>query len=1364
MKKSKYIKCCLGLGICTIAMILGVSPTKFGDSSNQQPREIIAKGLDVEDEDAQYLGYGYDITAGKPIIDTTAALKLQNPILDVDNAGLANYMKMKTGSSSFYESFETSSVREMARSYGASMSGQSAVHVKMNIYDVNVNVNNMFSMAFDTSKRVEERYAYYTMFVRNRLVYYEGVGRETLSQYLHPAFVSSSKSISSIEDATNFLNKYGTHLVTGYHLGGVFEMTNYFATISSTYVRKVDTSFETQVKVAVSDMASGEAGTNFTSTYAAEDNNSFASTQYKCTTYGGYSFPGLTIDQAFTVTQSIYGTGYVYQLWTDSINAGKNLIITDIPETTKMIPVFNLLPETAEFDNARTYLIKAFIKKAGISYRQFLEMYPDVVRNVAPSKLPPQDIGYLGVGYEVFEKKANSSEYNSRYISSDDYSDEIKAIPGSIISFDFDQPTYYGRELEWSISNSSFINVLDNRNGVFEIVDNAPTDSSCTLTLKLDDTQIYQITLRVKGRSYSGGKGFEDDPYILSTEQDIYDLMNTSSDWSGNKYFRLEDDIVLRTDSESDGRYTPIGNATNKFTGNFDGNYHTIYNLRLGKNCSTNVIALFAYNTGTISNLTLDADKKVAGSLEPNVIKNYTNEHDMYYNMANIFATICGVNTGKITNCIVKNATLDVITYRENKSSIDDNSLKEFDAAIICAQNSGIITKCSVRNSKLNANAYVSYSGARAGGICSKNTSTGEISYCSVIETTLDLSANINTRDENTYQYLGGIAAFSECSVSNCLVRSVNRNSDGNYFKIYGYCKNTWGYAENANAEYTYFGVIMAVLSSSNAKNEKGKFTACIVDDVKSLDFIVKYAKPGKEFSEVSEKTSNVPSAILYRQKDNASSSFSNCYFEENGSMKGYKDSATTDGITSMANLRFDDLPSDIKSDDLWSRDSYGNPDIVIDSINRNNIEFNFSKTKKVFYIKDNQGEAFQAGEIKISAQTFSGSYIDVKSYKVDYSNYENNKNIEGTWNIRVTACGVTASYQVRTVKVSTIGIEAIEDSAIELDYYGGDLFNPRDLIVRRLTERGVDESNPIPYKKYATAAEYSKGYYYDIKNIDSPLEDGLNTFEIIFVEPQTKETFTAYYQVYAKKAVVEEITIDESCYMTRNGGTINYAFSLPIGTTVINAQDVVGLVLKVKLEKQPYDADSRIPESLYDHEFEIRFDSKYVERQKLLVKYSSDLGEMIEKEIDASDVEFIHSTIASGENVVRVCFGGYLLNDASSFIVNGVYGDSTEKMREFTNAVNSFNYNDTLENQYNAIVNAIRIKDELSYLESDNDYILNCQRLAEIIENYNAHVSSINDAFANSIKIPLTFANQGFNSSGFLAFPLLLALLLLVL
>lgn len=112
---------------------------------------------------------------------------------------------------------------------------------------------------------------------------------------------------------------------------------------------------------------------------------------------------------------------------------------------------------------------------------------------------------------------------------------------------------------------------------------------------------------------YSGGKGTEEEPYLISMATDIADLSEAVNDkypYEG-KFFKMTDDIDL---SEIEN-LTPIGNnfgaagaMIKTFCGTFDGNGHTLTNLHMSYQGKEKIgVALFGVIQGaTIKNLTID--------------------------------------------------------------------------------------------------------------------------------------------------------------------------------------------------------------------------------------------------------------------------------------------------------------------------------------------------------------------------------------------------------------------------------------------------------------------------------------------------------------------------------------------------------------------------------------------------------------------------------------------------------------------------------------------------------------------------------------------------------------------------------------
>jgi hypothetical protein len=98
------------------------------------------------------------------------------------------------------------------------------------------------------------------------------------------------------------------------------------------------------------------------------------------------------------------------------------------------------------------------------------------------------------------------------------------------------------------------------------------------------------------------GSGTSSSPYQISTLNHLYWLSITSSVWG--KYFIQTADIDASTTLywNSGAGFSPIGNGTTSFSGNYNGQDHTISGLYINRS-SQDYVGLFGSNSGTILNL-----------------------------------------------------------------------------------------------------------------------------------------------------------------------------------------------------------------------------------------------------------------------------------------------------------------------------------------------------------------------------------------------------------------------------------------------------------------------------------------------------------------------------------------------------------------------------------------------------------------------------------------------------------------------------------------------------------------------------------------------------------------------------------------
>ena len=144
---------------------------------------------------------------------------------------------------------------------------------------------------------------------------------------------------------------------------------------------------------------------------------------------------------------------------------------------------------------------------------------------------------------------------------------------------------------------------------------------------------------------YGGGTGEPNDPYLIYDSNQMNVIGADSNDW--DKHFKLMADIDLGGDASS--QFSTIGTSSaNSFTGEFDGNNHTVSNLR---------VSLFGIvvTGGRIMNV---------GLIDPNVVRNAS--------------LVDRVNEGTIDNCYVQDGRVD----------------GDFDMGGMVAMNAGTITNC----------------------------------------------------------------------------------------------------------------------------------------------------------------------------------------------------------------------------------------------------------------------------------------------------------------------------------------------------------------------------------------------------------------------------------------------------------------------------------------------------------------------------------------------------------------------------------------------------------------------------------------------------------------------------------------------
>lgn len=212
----------------------------------------------------------------------------------------------------------------------------------------------------------------------------------------------------------------------------------------------------------------------------------------------------------------------------------------------------------------------------------------------------------------------------------------------------------------------------------------ANTDKKC------DKLTISENCVYTKDTEKCDVCGFADGKTHITTAEQLLafakkvngDEKNPADNFAG-KTVQLEADIDLK-ELKDLKLWTPIGTEFDTaFCGIFDGQGHTIKNLTVGDEKSTDpqqYMGLFGAIVGTVKNLNLDT------------VKVFGNHY---------VGGIVGYAYGEISGCTVKNAEIAAVPFR-SESGYDDGDKVGGIVGYLASEPDGIISKCAVENAKLS--------------------------------------------------------------------------------------------------------------------------------------------------------------------------------------------------------------------------------------------------------------------------------------------------------------------------------------------------------------------------------------------------------------------------------------------------------------------------------------------------------------------------------------------------------------------------------------------------------------------------------------------------------------------------------------
>lgn len=957
------------------------------------------------DKDAEeILGYGYDITSGAL---EKSNLRYEKSILDL-SSDVFDYVLVRNASEQNSTSKIAYSAQEIAeetgRAYSASIGGK--------VSAVGLDIGASFDRSQKVSTAVAERYElYYTNIIRKQI--YLQMNLSELRNHLSEDFKSELYAIKNEKQAIQLLNKYGTHLITGYNLGGRMEVTNYQTKSSFQKSWAYDVSLSQQLSVAAASASANESF-SLTQHYTQGYNTTTESSAYRFRSLGGQAVEALTVDHLFTYNPSLAdGRGnYIYGRWVYSINEGEKLDIVGIASSGKAIPLWDLLPIGSQYNMIRRYLLSAYITKCGDKYGEFCEKYPALYAEATEDGSETHgDIeieGFYGISKTCIVSKVS--------IKDEEKGNKEKVItsstvtPGTVIAMILESSTVDANEKrEWGISSGSqYATVEDALNGVFKINDDVPNGKEIRIYAKVNDEIKATWTFIVKKNDYSGGEGTEKSPYIIATSEDLYQMSVNEKDWTA--HFVLADDIEIK-----DG-YEPavIGNESNQFSGVFDGNYCTISGLKKGKLYSmekSKYLGLFGVvKDGEIKNLILDTPV-IYGTA------------DVDGNTLAVYAgALVGKNEGTISNCIVNNPNLSLL-YSHNKANDDKLSANSKSGVALYAgglvgMNSGTVSECGVINPRIITAADLSTWEKEGNGILTTETCAaggmigysggGKYEYCYV-----------------KTQTTTGTAGTIDSMVTGKLVKKKTNIAANNY------AGGMIGYAAGSGTLNQCIIDVPNEISARRqncAKNESMRGSGTLVGYVDTVDTF----KCTSVFAHAPRTVRATDSALnnfYYAATKNGAGNETEISL---GSTDNFHALGTNEEITTN-NTNIKRLVS--ASDSKWTEE-YGKKVPVLKSFAFNGMTINApgAGDEGDDFVKDTfyHGEAFSPEKLEVSLIPDYGKdsdgAISINTYKIDYSSYnrlyDEHESANG-YAITVSLSKYSKTYKVYVKKCDIIYFEA---------------------------------------------------------------------------------------------------------------------------------------------------------------------------------------------------------------------------------------------------------------------------------------------------------------------------------------------------
>ncbi len=264
------------------------------------------------------------------------------------------------------------------------------------------------------------------------------------------------------------------------------------------------------------------------------------------------------------------------------------------------------------------------------------------------------------------------------------------------------------------------------------------------------------------------GEGTSDSPYLIEDKADFNAFCSDSSKWLAGVYVKMASDIALSGSTFETAliAYDTSGSSGYQgqtYSGSFDGDNHTIYDLSI--NNSRSYVGLFGMigSEGSVSNLNLKDVKLISSDGDG-------------------IGGLCGINYGSINSCYVT-GSVDIFSQNSWGSTDSGGGL------------------CGANNNGSISNSYFIGSVTGRAGLCGKNSATITNCYSSV-----------SARYFEHNDYNGGFCNVNYGVITNCYVNGTisaiaygfGYDDEPHSFSVGAFCGRNRGEISNSYANNFY--------------------------------------------------------------------------------------------------------------------------------------------------------------------------------------------------------------------------------------------------------------------------------------------------------------------------------------------------------------------------------------------------------------------------------------------------------------------------------------------------------------------------------------------------------------------------------